>query len=46
LAFVRHQTLSLLVTRRGTTVGILRLSDLIDELARQIVPGDCRGQLD
>lgn len=35
-AFVAHQTLSLLVTRGGTTVGILRLSDLFDELARQI----------
>jgi CBS domain-containing protein len=35
-AFVEHQTLSLLVRRGGRTVGILRLSDLFDELARQI----------
>jgi CBS domain-containing protein len=34
--FVERQTLSLLVTRGGQTVGILRLSDLFDELARQI----------
>ena len=38
-AFIERQTLSLLVCRRGTseaTVGILRLSDLFDELVRQI----------
>jgi CBS domain-containing protein len=35
-AFTEHQTLSLLVQRGGRTVGILRLSDLFDELARQI----------
>lgn len=35
-AFVTRQTLSLLVHRGGRTVGILRLSDLFDELARQI----------
>lgn len=40
--FLRHQTLSLLVKRGDRTVGILRLSDLFDELARQIVEGDCR----
>ena len=34
--FLLHQTLSLLVTQGGKTVGILRLSDLFDELARQI----------
>jgi len=39
--FLRHQTLSLLVTRRGKTVGILRLSDLFEELARQIMQADC-----
>lgn len=42
--FLRHQTLSLLVTRGGKTVGILRLSDLFDELARQIMQGDCAGE--
>lgn len=41
-AFVHHQTLSLLVTRGGRTVGILRLSDLFDELARQIKTDTCR----
>jgi len=40
-AFVRHQTLSLLVQRGGRTVGILRLSDLFDELARQIRRNAC-----
>ncbi|MBW2524530.1 MAG: CBS domain-containing protein [Deltaproteobacteria bacterium] len=38
-AFIERQTLSLLVCRRGApahTVGILRLSDLFDELVRQI----------
>jgi len=39
-SFLRHQTLSLLVTRRRETVGILRLSDLFDELAREILQGD------
>jgi hypothetical protein len=39
--FLQHQTLSLLVTRRGRTVGILRLSDFIDELSRQAAEGDC-----
>lgn len=38
--FLLHQTLSLLVTRKGKTVGILRLSDLFDELARQITTCD------
>ena len=36
-----HQTLSLLVQRQGRPVGILRLSDLFDELSRQIMQGDC-----
>jgi signal-transduction protein with cAMP-binding, CBS, and nucleotidyltransferase domain len=40
--FLSHQTLSLLVRRREETVGILRLSDLFDELARQIMEGTCR----
>jgi hypothetical protein len=39
--FLRHQTLSLLLTRRGRTVGILRLSDLFDELSSQIMQGEC-----
>ena len=39
--FLAHQTLSLLVRRGGQTVGILRLSDLFDELARQIKAGAC-----
>ena len=43
-AFLRHQTLSLLVTRQGRTVGILRLSDLFDELSRQILQGECLDQ--
>lgn len=42
--FLRHQTHSLLVTRGGKTVGILRLSDLFDELARQIMTGDCANE--
>lgn len=41
-SFLRHQTLSLLVTRRGETVGILRLSDLFEELAREIIRGNCQ----
>lgn len=40
-AFLTYQTLSLLVQRAGTTVGILRLSDLFDELARQIMQDEC-----
>lgn len=36
-AFLSHLTLSLLVQRSGVTVGILRLSDLFDEFARQIM---------
>jgi len=39
--FLAHQTLSLVVRRGTTTVGILRLSDLFDELARQIKAGEC-----
>lgn len=37
--FLAHQTLSLLVTRAGRTVAILRLSDLFDELATRIIEG-------
>jgi predicted transcriptional regulator len=40
-AFLTHQTLSLLVQRSGATVGILRLSDLFDELAQQIMQDEC-----
>ncbi|MGD2153803.1 MAG: CBS domain-containing protein [Gemmatimonadales bacterium] len=39
--FLAHRTLSLLVHRQGKTVGILRLSDLFEELSRQIMQGDC-----
>ncbi|OHB67645.1 MAG: hypothetical protein A2Y76_13525 [Planctomycetes bacterium RBG_13_60_9] len=39
-SFLRHHTLSLIVTQAGKTVGILRLSDLFDELAQQIIQGD------
>jgi CBS domain-containing protein len=39
-SFLRHHTLSLIVTREAKTVGILRLSDLFDELAHQITQGD------
>src|SRR5690606_7633391 len=35
--FLSVQTLSLLVTRGGRTVGILRLSDVFDELSREIL---------
>lgn len=34
-AFLASSTLSLLVTERGRTIGILRLADLFDEIARQ-----------
>jgi CBS domain containing-hemolysin-like protein len=40
-SFLSHQTLSLLVRRGEKTVGILRLSDLFDELSRQILEGSC-----
>lgn len=39
--FLSHQTLSLLVRRGEETVGILRLSDLFDELSGQILEGRC-----
>jgi len=39
--FLSHQTLSLLVRRGEETVGILRLSDLFEELSRQILEGSC-----
>jgi CBS domain containing-hemolysin-like protein len=42
-AFLRHQTLSLLVTRQGRTVGILRISDLFEELAQTIMRDECPG---
>lgn len=35
--FLSRQTLSLLVTRGGRTVAILRLSDVFDELSREIL---------
>jgi len=37
LSFLNHQTLSLLVRRGDETVGILRLSDLFEEIARQVL---------
>jgi len=37
--FLSHQTLSLLVRRQEEAVGILRLTDLFDELSRQILQG-------
>jgi CBS domain-containing protein len=40
--FLEHQTQSLLVRRGRETVGILRLIDLFDELARRMKSGDCR----
>ena len=39
--FLDHHTLSLLVRRDGRTVGILRLSDLFDELSRQMMQEEC-----
>jgi CBS domain-containing protein len=42
--FLQHQTLSLLVTRRGVTVGILRLSDFFDEISRQALRGESSGE--
>ena len=39
--FLTHHTLSLLVTRGEKTMGILRLSDLFDELSKQIMLGNC-----
>lgn len=41
--FLAHHTLSLMVTHRGETVGILRLSDLFDALSDQVLQGDCPG---
>ncbi len=40
-AFLTHHSLSLLVSDEGRTVGILRLADLYDELARQVRQGEC-----
>jgi hypothetical protein len=40
-AFLVHNTLSLLVTKEGRTVGIVRLADLFDEFARQVQYDDC-----
>jgi CBS domain-containing protein len=39
--FLSAQTQSLLVRRSGKTVGVLRLSDLFDELSTQIKRGEC-----
>lgn len=33
---VKYQTLSVLVTRRGTVVGVLRLSDLFEEVTEKV----------
>ena len=43
-AFLTHQTLSLVVLRHGEAVGILRLSDLFDELAREMKQDECLGE--
>jgi len=43
-AFLNHQTLSLIVLRGGEAVGILRLSDLFDELAREMKQQECLGE--
>ena len=40
--FLRHGELSLLVERHGVTVGILRLSDLFDALAREAMNDEPR----
>jgi CBS domain-containing protein len=40
-AFLEHNTLSLLVVDKNKTLGILRLTDLFDEYARQIASNDC-----
>ncbi|MFC1611026.1 CBS domain-containing protein [Myxococcota bacterium] len=39
--FVDNRTLSLLVRRGWETVGVLRLSDLFDEIARQVRRDEC-----
>jgi CBS domain-containing protein len=46
VAFLTQQAQSLLVRRGQQTVGILRLSDLFDELARQIRQDDCPEDLE
>jgi len=43
-AFLNQQTLSLLVLRSGEPVGVLRLSDLFDELAREMKREECNGE--
>ena len=43
VAFLTQQAQSLLIRRGQRTVGILRLSDLFDELARQIRQDECPG---
>ena len=43
VSFLTQQAQSLLVRRGQQTVGILRLSDLFDELARKIRQDDCIG---
>lgn len=42
--FVMLQTLSILVTRRGTVVGLLRLSDLFDELSNEMKKAQSRNE--
>jgi CBS domain-containing protein len=44
LRFLNHQTLSLIVRRGDETVGILRLSDLFEEISRQVLqPATVKG---
>jgi CBS domain-containing protein len=43
-ALIVWQTLSLLVTREGRVVGILRLSDLFREIASYITSAECKPQ--
>ena len=43
-AFLNRQALSLLVLRGGEPVGVLRLSDLFDELAREMKQVECNGE--
>ena len=44
LSFLNHQTLSLIVRRGDEAVGILRLSDLFEEISRQVLqPATLKG---
>jgi hypothetical protein len=44
LSFLNHQTLSLIVRRGDEAVGILRLSDLFEEISRQVLqPATVKG---